>query len=229
MPNMTNATITVTTGGSTVGTYIINSGPQPAGSPATYQTCDFNTCAGPFYITDTRCWENKDATPQHNVTGMNAPVMTFQQSGTNELVTWIFAEGTSAGVITNQPTYYEIEYQTFTPPFSGSLGSWTKVILAGGTTDHFPTGATGNSVWNPAALTCDFSTINTPLPVSDVLLFRVNAYVNTAEPGSAANINPTNLGVISIKNFHLLSTGDKSSVQNAAGTAGGPTCSIIID
>lgn len=243
MPNNTNAELVVASGGSTVATYIINSGPQPGGfsSPADYQKCDFDACAGPFYITDNRCWEIKDAVAPFNVTGMSGPVMTFKQNtatSTDIDFTWIFVQNTSGGVITNNAnTYFEVEYQTLSSSTSfTSLGTWEKVVftLSGTQVKHYPRAATGIVEWNPATLTAHFldGSENPTLNMSDVLLFRVNAFINpVAEPETAANINPTNLGVIAVRNFNSTTwtTTEKSSFLSDVNAAGGPNCHIIIN
>jgi hypothetical protein len=222
MPNNTNAEFTVTNGG-TVATYIINSGSRPPGSPSVYQQCDFDACAGPFYITDNKCWEIKDAAPPHNVTGMNAPVMTFTLGATD--FTWIFVESTSGGTITNSNNYYEIEFQTFSGSFTGALGAWNKVTFGGGSSEHFPIGGTASSEWK-------FSTPgdNPGINPTDVMLFRVNVFINPGEePGSSTTVHPTIKGVIAIRNFNSLSVGDKSNLLTEVNAEEGPDCPIIIN
>jgi hypothetical protein len=235
--------VDVVNGGTIDASYVLNSGPQPTGfsSPDDYQKCNWNDCAGPFYISNDKCWEIKGAAPTHVVTGMNAPVLAFKSGtvATDLDFTWIFVESTTGGIITNSNNYYEVEYQTFNGSFPGALGIWQKVIFdfAGVQANHFPRSATGNNQWNPPVLTAHFNGGDNPaINSGDVLVFRVNVFVNRPEPGSAANTTtPTNLGVISISNFSTLSLGDQSSLVSAINTytdpsgLSSPTCYIVIN
>jgi hypothetical protein len=130
--------IDVVSGGSTVATYVLNSGPQPTGfpSPDDYQKCNWNDCAGPFKITDQpQCWENNTGGVYDGT--MGGPLLAVSRSGggigDDFTFSWLFVRAIAGGVITNGTVHYKIQYDTdvdFVAPTEVLFGGVNPVTIS---------------------------------------------------------------------------------------------------
>ena len=205
--------------------YVFYSGDAPGGDPLVYQDCNYNDCAGPFYIGDVNpCWESElpDGTlcTPTNPGEMCAPIVAAEfDEATNTIdVSWVFIQkiNTTTNQIDNDPFYYRLEYIVTDATADYSTLSWTRADFDPAALVDEPTypavSASATTDWK-IETTLDFpdaSGTNPDVdPAVDIILLRVGY-----GPTASSNAADFTFGYAYVRNLGGAFSGTFTSAEN---------------